>query len=142
MIFPGKIRIELPKDKYYSDEAIEGAVVLDLDKEVKARGVRIIFTGQESGKKAITIQRDELRLDDATVYEPGTKKYQFRFTITQIQRFDTESLGFLKGLGDLIIGDTYETGHWWLDASLDIPNALDVNATKRIYLKRAESQNK
>ncbi|MBI5224225.1 hypothetical protein HY990_07435 [Candidatus Micrarchaeota archaeon] len=139
MFWPGKMRIDIPKDNFLSNEQIIGTVFLELDKPISARGVRIAFIGERgSGKHRRRVHEDTLTLDQSTEYQAGTKTYSFSFNFPIYQKFDTSGFGFLKGLADLFVTqDLYRYTDWWLDASLDIPNALDVNTTKRIYAKAA-----
>lgn len=141
-LWPGKISIEIPKNNYLSNEKIQGTVKLELEKDIPARSVRIRLIGMRgSGKHRRRVHEQQTIIDNSTQYFAGTKVYQFSFDIPVFRRMDTSGFGPLKGLIDIFNGDPYSYIDWSLDASLDIPNALDVNQVKQIYIKEVFSTN-
>lgn len=139
-LWPGKISIEISKTNYLSNENIQGSVKLELEKDISAKAVRIRLIGiRGSGKHRRLVHEQTIVLDSANQYFAGTKVYQFSFDIPVFRRMDTSGFGPLKGLIDIFNGDPYSYIGWSLDASLDIPNTLDVNQVKQIYIKEAQN---
>lgn len=135
---PNKIIVELSKSRYSSDEVIEGKIILELDKEVKARRIRIVFRGETGvGRTRNTIHQEIQNLDNSSSYGPGKKEYGFGFAIPQLY---TKERGFFEKIEEAIFGDMYERISWSLDASLDKADRLDENTIEKIRIKRAQNK--
>jgi hypothetical protein len=134
-----QITIEIPKNRYKNDEVIEGKIILELEKETNARGVRIIFEGETGyGRSITTVHKETQYLDENSRYLPGKREYEFKFEIPK----QIDKNGFMHQIEEKIFGSVYERTRWTLDASLDIPDRLDINKVKKIYIVRSNKISK
>jgi Arrestin (or S-antigen), N-terminal domain len=86
--------VELPRTTYFTDEVIEGTVVLETTSDVASRGLYVDFTGTEAteitrqtGKTSVTYRSQatlvqwRLPLRGEERVPPGTYRYPFKFQI-------------------------------------------------------------
>ena len=122
---PREIRVELPRDSYYTGEVVEGAVVVEATSEVPSRGLYVDFIGREetkiergSGKDRHVYRssRDlvawRLPLGAEGRVLPGTHRHPFRFQIPP------EALPSYQG--------PHASVAYRLTARLDVPLWLDT----------------
>jgi len=130
---PREIRVELPRNAFYTSEVVEGAVVVEVTNEVASRGLYLDFRGREeteitrgSGKQQHTYRSHvdhvhwRLPLQGEGRVPPGQHRIPFRF---QIPEWALPS---------------YEGRHAWvrykLTARLDVPLWLDTMWDGEIFV--------
>lgn len=98
-----KISIELPKTDFCGGETISGAVVVDVARRVRSRGVRLLCEGYETQGWATGIGgeggmptrknlfRDELELTGEGALDAGTHRFTFEYTLPPKLPGDYES---------------------------------------------------
>lgn len=152
MIFGrGKIEIIPEKYNFSPGDIIKGRVVLKLKKPILARQLKIGFVGiriptsqpttvlrgtrGRGGGGEEIIYSFEMPLDGEKEYFKGEYSFEIKIPTNILQRApEVEgALGtVLKGV-KFLIGETTRID-WYLEASLDIPKALDIKKKIKINL--------
>lgn len=131
----GSIEITTEKQSYARGEYMRGTVALRLNSPKKARGVRVKFYAERrDGKRKYALYRQEKWLDDEKEYPARRIEYPFEFAIEPRHPKPTEGVRIIEGVVNALF-DADANLRWYLNASLDIPNSLDVNKTQRVEIK-------
>lgn len=137
----GKLEIILNKNNYLPGEKIAGKVILELNKPIKAKELRILFYGEyRTGGRKNRIRRIyEVfdRLDTEKEYPQGIKTYEFSLTIPQIKRAEHSGEGIVNSVLKFVTEsfDPIKQARWYVDANLDMPMAFDVRKKLQISLQ-------
>jgi hypothetical protein len=130
----GSIAIIIDRVTFSHGDTVKGKVALDLKKPKKARGLRIRLVADREEehynhkgqrvRQTVVVYSKETILDGEKDYPAGTSEYQFEFTVPDLEPPKTNEIR----IGPLSV----KTGgapplRWRLDASLDLPLALDIN---------------
>lgn len=138
----GKIEVQLDKLNYKYGETIKGKVILEMEKPVKARELRVTFIGEKEEKKWVRsgghrkrrterriIHNFKLVLDGEKEYS-GKSEYSFEIPIPDRPKEDNLELnGFLGGVAKVlkVLNPRESRMYWYLMATLDIPMGMDIN---------------
>jgi len=133
------IELVLDRQDYRPGDTMKGQLRLTLGKPKKARGLRVQFYGeatQGSGKHRHTrrVYGQTVRLGGEQEYPAGTATYDFEFRLPVLA--NTMSGGGVVGSVFNFLADSFSNTKWYVDASLDVPMALDINKKMRINLRR------
>jgi hypothetical protein len=133
----GKVEITLDKGSYGSGETINGRLSLTLNSPKKARKLRVQFYGERTkprrGRSSSSTERimvQEVQLDGEKEYPSGTKEYEFKFQLPNIQRpAQSAEQGLMGAITNLVtsMADPYANVRWFVDASLDLPMSMDIS---------------
>ena len=154
----GKIELKLPKTTYAAGEAIEGTLLLTVNKPVKARGLFATLSAEQQIREQVYNQgKREMRTTTRKIYDyklqlDTEKEYlktgeatAYPFSITMppmagaTQEFFNPLHGLTISIGGLQIGGgPGPTGpaQWILEGYLDLPLALDVKAKVKIGVRQ------
>ena len=115
-----RIWVELPQPSYFTGDVVSGAVVLETDKPVDARGLFLDILGREStvitrhqGKQSVTYRSHadligwRIPLHGPGVAPPGVQRFPFQFQIP------VNGLPSYRG--------THATVEYGVTARLDVP---------------------
>ncbi|MCX6777940.1 MAG: hypothetical protein NT157_03570 [Candidatus Micrarchaeota archaeon] len=145
---PGKIEIQTDRMSYSFGETIRGKAILTMDSPKKAKAVRLTFfaerevpyndsKGNRSTRKQ-NVYSYACDLDGEREYS-GSKEYEFEVKIPAQQEMKMPE-GMLGQVAGVAIAAAQMTGmapgpvRWFLNVSLDIPNAGDVSKQIQINL--------
>ena len=132
----GTIEIKTEKQSYMRGEMLRGTVTLLLKESKRARGVRIkLYAEYQSGKHRRTAYVQEKWLDSEKNYTARRIDYPFEFQTEPAHPKPMQGDGIVDGVVNALF-DTDARLSWYLNASLDIPNSLDVNKVIRVEIKR------
>ena len=153
----GKIELKLPKTTYSAGEAIEGTLLLTINKTVKARGLFATLSAEQQMREQVHNQgKIEMRTVSQKIYnyqqQLDTEKeyqktgeataYPFSITMPPMARVTQDVTNPLHGLtisfGGLQIGGgpgPVGPAQWTLEGYLDLPLALDVKAKVNIGIR-------
>jgi hypothetical protein len=136
----GKIEITTEKQSYAAGEKLKGKVTLTLNQPKKAKELRILFYGERKARgstryRAVSHEKGsvervyplDMRLAGEQEYPAGTSEYEFEFTLPSPQRFTPPADNPLAGVFGMLIGDPWANVKWYLDASLNLSMAFDIN---------------
>jgi len=143
----GSIEVQIEKQTYAPGEAMKGQVTLNLNAAKKARELRISFYGEitehhrEHGKSHSHTKRiyeQKLVLGGEQEYPAGSKTYPFELKVPDIPP-RTQSgegvIGMAVGLFNNLT-DPLANAKWYLDSSLDISMAFDINKRLQLNITR------
>lgn len=136
----GKIDIQLDKLNYKYGETIKGKVILELEKPVKARELRITFIGEKEEKRWVRSGGHRHRKTERTIIHnfklvlDGEKEYsdkkEYPFEIRIPEKPKEEKIeGFLGTVIKVLntLNQRQTKIEWHLTATLDIPMGIDIN---------------
>ncbi|VVB98521.1 Uncharacterised protein [uncultured archaeon] len=148
----GKIDLVLDKASYSSGETIDGKLSLTLNNSRKARALRVQFYGERTthhthhsgGRSHSTssterIMVQELALDAEKEYPSGTKEYAFSFKLPVLEKpAQSADQGIVGAITNVFasMADPYANVRWYVDASLDLPMAIDINKKQLVNFTR------
>jgi hypothetical protein len=128
----GSIEIVLDEGQLFeAGGIITGRIKLDLKERKKAKGLRIEFYGEikkRRGKSRVTerVYVTSSLLGGEQEYPAGLSNYEFKIQLPQVSpRKRAED--FFGKIMDFIAPDPLWKAKWYLDASLELPMAFDVN---------------
>jgi hypothetical protein len=129
----GSIDIAVERVTFSHGETIKGKVVLSLSKPKKAKGLRIrlVADREEAGydskgrerRQIVVIYSKEDMLGQEQEYAAGKTEYPFEFLVPDLELPKPNELR----IGPLSLQAGSSPLRWRLDASLDLPMALDIN---------------
>jgi len=140
----GKIEIVTEKQSYSAGERIKGKVRLTLSQPKKAKELRIRFYGERKvrsvavGSRSGTSTRveqvypQEVSLGGEKEYPSGVTEYDFEFLLPTPQRTAAQGDNPIAGIIGMLAGDPWANVRWFLDASLALPMAFDINRKMEI----------
>jgi hypothetical protein len=153
----GKIELKLPKTTYAAGEAIEGTLLLTVNKPVKARGLfATLYAEQQIREQVLNQGKMEMRTETRKIYnyqqQLDTEKeylktgeasaYPFSITMPPMAGVTQDIInplhGFTISFGGLQIGGgpgPIGPAQWMLEGYLDLPLALDVKAKVNIGIR-------
>ena len=154
----GKIELKLPKTTYAAGEAIEGTLLLTVNKPVKARGLfATLFAEQQIREQVRNQGKMEMRTEKRKIYNyqqqldtekeyqktDGAEAYPFSITMPPeagvMQHVVDPLHGFTVSIGGLQIGagpGPVGPPEWSVEGYLDLPLAFDVKATVNIGVRQ------
>ena len=153
----GKIELKLPRTTYAPGEAIEGTLLLTVNKSVKARGLFVTLSAEQKIRQWVHRQgKEEMETVTEKIYEfrqpldtekeylttNGAASYPFSLTLPpqagSTQRADDPLHGMTIGIGGFQFGagpGPIGPAQWALEGYLDLPLALDVKAKVDIGIR-------
>jgi hypothetical protein len=152
----GKIEIEIPKFGFSPGETITGKVIMDLKKNVKARGIKINLLREERrtrnysgnnrrnsnfGNNTRTDYSTRIEfsypLDGEKEYSPTHYEYPFEIKLPENMLAGAPSLEGAAGMAvksaQILMGMSSGT-KWYLYANLDVPWGFDVKKKVNINI--------
>lgn len=133
----GSIEIVLDDNqKFEPGETITGKLKLDLKERKKAKRLRIEFYCEIKKRRGRSTVTEKVHVRSSTLggekeYPGGISTYEFEIKLPQVSpRKRAEDL-FGK-IFDFIAPDPLWKAKWFLDASLELPMAFDIN--KKIHV--------
>ncbi|MFH1391097.1 MAG: sporulation protein [Candidatus Diapherotrites archaeon] len=142
----GKIDLKLEKTVFNPGETIQGEVKLKVNKQIKAKGVKVVLnatrqtSSYSNGRRTSntqTLYNFEQEMDVERDYNPseGEKIYKFQLQVpTGIGKkpeIGNEALGQIVNVASMLSGSSSQI-KWVLTAKLDIPMGFDVAKTVQI----------
>jgi hypothetical protein len=119
-----QIELKFDKPAYSFDEAVTGTVILNLEKEVQARGLKVRFYGaKREGRYIVRFCMIEFSLAEARTFRKG-ESFRFSIPVPSSARQSVETLQTLAGPS------------WHVEAQLDIPNGIDMIKTEMVKLQQ------
>jgi hypothetical protein len=153
----GKIELKLPRTTYAAGEAIEGTLLLTVNKPVKARGlIAALYAEQQIREQVRNQGKLEMRTEKRKIYEfqqqldtekeyqktNGAAGYPFSITVPPdagVTQHSVDPLhGFTVSMGGLQIGGgpgPAGPAQWSVVGYLDLPLAFDVKASVNIGIR-------
>lgn len=144
----GKIEISLEKFNFSPGETIKGKVSLELKKPIRARELKVTFSGfKTTTRQMITsqgapstetrkefIHHFDMPLDGEKEYQKGEYPFEIKVPGDILQRISIPKEVSESGLGavfkaaEILSSMTGITTRidWYLEASLEIPKAFDI----------------
>ena len=142
----GKIDMKLEKVNFSPGEMIKGNIDLKMNKPTQARKLRVVFMGEKktssSGKRKSSIQtihRFEQELDGEREYSGGNYSFSIQVPNNILNKVGPGgNLGTALGAASFLLGGGLSRVNWFVEASLDMPGAIDVK--KRVQVNIVEGQ--
>ena len=139
----GSVAINTEKPYYAEGELLRGRASLDLNSARKARGFHIrfygeIYVGSGRNRHLERVMVQEAMLDTEKEYPAGKRDYDFQFQLPKIpvQAPIATGIGVLDGLVNALTADPFARAQWFLEASLDIPMAVDIGKKQLVNFSK------
>jgi len=127
----GEIEITLGPTTFTPQETINGKLKLHLSAPINAREIRVEFYGEvERGSKVERVFRAVQKLGGERTYNDG-EVFNFSLAIPE-QATPPEAQGTFGAVRDLFVP---KPRNWFVQASIDIPMAPDVNSRISVYMR-------
>ena len=119
--------LSLKKYVFFAGEEIEGTVILNLNKEKKARGLYLLFYGLlPSADVSPTVFEKKRLLQPARTYKRGQA---FRFSIPMP---DPDKVKHI------IVANSRNPPVWFIKAYLDLPNEIDISRSVAVKIAKGK----
>ena len=129
--FEGELELLIGSTNFSAGQKITGSVRLKLPKPIQARALRVAFYGEIIKNHGKNSSVD--RIFETTVPISGEKTYQGGESITfELQLSQSLALPRIEGMFSVLNFLAPKPRGWFLHATLDLPNKLDIN--KRVPL--------
>ncbi|MFA5050400.1 MAG: sporulation protein [Candidatus Micrarchaeia archaeon] len=129
----GKIDLILNKTAFLPGEEIEGKIILNLKKPIKARELKVTLYSKErsiSNKKNTIKTKNihSIKVSGGLEYSSG--EFDFKLPIPSALQFQNGILGQIQSFASMVSGTEY-----YIKATLDLPMATDINSNTKIIIE-------
>jgi hypothetical protein len=137
----GNIEIVLDEDQLFEPgKTIKGKVKLDLKDRKKAKKLRIEFYGEietyerrrgKSERVTKQVNKKSKTLGEEKEYPAGVSEYEFEIQLPQVKARE-RAKDILGKIFDFVAPDPLWKARWYLDSSLDLSMAFDINQKMQV----------